>query len=103
MLFNSRPICALAPELATIQSGLPVDYRAQSRSTTRTWIHLLSIGLHGPRYNRTGHNDRLFGHCAMTVSGWTMIRAERQLRQVAAKHAHKNRSDAVSFGRFTDR
>src|SRR5215469_13114821 len=36
MLFNSRPICTFAPELATIQSGLPVDYRAQSRSTTRT-------------------------------------------------------------------
>jgi hypothetical protein len=39
----------------------------------------------------------------MTVSGLTMISAERQLRQVAAKHAQKNRSDALSFGRFTDR
>ena len=38
MLFNSRPIGPLAPGLATIQSGPPVDYRAQSRSTTRTWI-----------------------------------------------------------------
>ena len=28
----------------------------------------------------------------MTVSGLTMIKAERQLRQVAAKHAQKNRS-----------
>jgi hypothetical protein len=39
----------------------------------------------------------------MTVSGLTMIRAERQLRQVAAKQAQKNRSEAVSFGRLTER
>jgi len=39
----------------------------------------------------------------MTVSGWTMICAERQLRQVAAKYAQKNRSEAFSLGRFTDR
>jgi hypothetical protein len=39
----------------------------------------------------------------MTVSGLTMIRAERQFRQVAAKHAQKNRSEAASFGRLTER
>jgi len=33
----------------------------------------------------------------------TMISAERHLRQVGAKHAQKDRSQAVSFGRFTDR
>jgi len=39
----------------------------------------------------------------MTVSGLTRIKAERQSRQVAAKHAQKNRSEAVSFGRLTER
>src|SRR5215831_4280494 len=28
----------------------------------------LSVGVHGPRYNRTGHNDRLFGHYERGVS-----------------------------------
>jgi len=36
----------------------------------------------------------LSGAQPMTVSGWTMISAERQLRQVAAKQA--GRSDRVS-------
>jgi hypothetical protein len=39
----------------------------------------------------------------MIVSALTMIKAERQSRQVAAKHALKNRSDAVSFGRLQER
>ena len=39
----------------------------------------------------------------MTVSGLTIIRAERQPRQVAANHAHRNRSEAVSFGRLIER
>ena len=38
-----------------------------------------------------------------TVSGLTMIRAERQSRQVAARHAQKNRSEVASFGRLTER
>ena len=38
----------------------------------------------------------------MTVSGLPMIRAERQFRQIAARHAQKNRSGAVSFGRLTE-
>jgi hypothetical protein len=39
----------------------------------------------------------------MTVSGLTMIWAERQSRQVAAKHAQKNRTDAISFPHLTER
>jgi hypothetical protein len=39
----------------------------------------------------------------MTVSGLTMIKAERQLRQGAGKHAQKNRSEALSLGRLTER
>jgi hypothetical protein len=40
---------------------------------------------------------------AILVSGLTMIRAERPSRQVAARHAQKNRSEAISFGRLTER
>jgi hypothetical protein len=39
----------------------------------------------------------------MTVSGLTMIKAEHQFRQVAARHAQNNRSEALSFGRLTER
>ena len=39
----------------------------------------------------------------MTVSGWTRISADRQSRQVDDSRAHRNRSEAVSFGRLTDR
>ena len=38
----------------------------------------------------------------MTVSGLTMIRAERQSGQIAARHAQKHRSEAISFGRLTE-
>ena len=37
------------------------------------------------------------------VSGLTMISADRQSGQVDDSHAHRNRSEEVSFGRFTDR
>src|SRR5215471_16832130 len=46
---------------------------------------------------------KAFSVPADDVSGWTMIMADRRLRQMAAKYAHKNRSEAVSLGRFTDR
>lgn len=39
----------------------------------------------------------------ITVAGLTMISAERQFRQVDARHAQRNQSEAVSFGRFTER
>jgi hypothetical protein len=39
----------------------------------------------------------------MTVSGLTMIKAERQSLQTSHSHAHKSRSAEVSFGRFTER
>jgi hypothetical protein len=39
----------------------------------------------------------------MTVSGLTMISGDRQSGQVDDSHAHRNRSEEVSFGRFTDR
>ena len=39
----------------------------------------------------------------MTVSGFTMISADRQSVQNRDSHAQRNRSEAISFGRFTDR
>ena len=40
---------------------------------------------------------------AITVSGFTMTKADRQPLQNCDKPAQKNRSDAVSFGRFAER
>src|SRR5262249_44680467 len=41
---------------------------------------------------------------AMTVSGWTMARAERQSLQTRDRMSHNRRSAGVSFGRcFTER
>jgi hypothetical protein len=40
---------------------------------------------------------------AMTVSGLTMTKANRQPLQTAHSHAHMSRSAAVSLGRFTER
>ena len=38
----------------------------------------------------------------ITVSGFTMIRADRQSLHNCDKRAQKNRSAAVNFGRFTE-
>ena len=64
MLFNSRPIgppctCTRHDPVGTA-GGL-----SSAKSIDNPNMDLLSIGLHGPRYNRTGHNDRLFGHYAI--------------------------------------
>ena len=40
---------------------------------------------------------------AITVSGFTMTRADRQPAQNRDNRAQRNRSAAVSFGRFTER
>ena len=55
---------------------------------------------------RTFHvqNSRKPLRCqAMTVSGLTMTKADRQSFQTSHSHAQRSRSAEVSFGRFTER
>src|SRR5215469_14660668 len=67
MLSSSRPMHCC--NLNSPRSSLLADYREQSWSTTRTWVRLLSVAVHGPHYKSPGQNDRLF---------WTLTRRGRQ-------------------------
>src|SRR5215471_3306015 len=87
MLFNSRPICTLAPELATIQSGLPGGLSSATSIDNPNMDISRLVRLHGPGYDCLEQNDRFFGHYA--IRRWAPGLPEPMSDQVPSnEHRH---------------